>query len=101
MRERTRRRRANARLVNARLRRTRTRGFRPRRPRSGSSSSGSRSGSVDNLTDFLGQLREEIRRKQAALRRVPPDSIEAFVLSQEILSLQQQEEYLAAELNPV
>jgi len=99
IRERTRRRRANARLVNARLRRTRTRGFRPRRPRSGSSES--RSGSVDNLADFLGQLREEIRRKQAALRGVHPDSMEAFVLSQEILSLQQQEEYLAAELNPV
>ena len=100
MRERTRRRRANARLVNARLRRTRTRGFRPRRPRSGSSGYRS-SGSVDNLADFLDQLREEIRRKQAALRGVHPDSMEAFVLSQEILSLQQQEEYLAAELNPV
>ena len=82
----------------------RTRGFRTRRSLSSGSrsrSSGSRSGSVENPAEFLEELREEIQRKQAELRLVHPDSMEAFVLKTEIASLQQQEQYLAAELNPV
>ena len=112
MRERTLRRRARERTLRrmAKARRTRrTRGFRPRRSVSRSSgsrsrSSGSRSrssGSVENPVEFLGKLREEILRKQAELSQVSPNSMDAFVLNNEIASLQQQEQYLAAELNPV